>query len=493
MEAAKAFLRVSGRFIVFFVALGLAVVPAWAQTTVSANWVDSTGNWTTPSNWSCTCVPNNSPANVFNVTILAGAVSLDNTSSLASATINTLSLAAPLEINNGESMNVTGNADATPQGALNVASYGLGTSSPGLSVGGNFTGYATLGAPPIQGGTMSVAGAFIGGAYLYRDSALQVSSFTNTTDTPYTWDYGGTITVSGDLTNENGQVLSIAPSGGYNGNQGTLNVGGNLRNSGIVALGSTLTVSGNLINTATGDMEIYSISSASVMGGTSNSGKMTLAGAGGALDELPAVMTSGDFSNAGMLNLESGSVNSGGAYTQTAGSTNVDGTLMAPSVIISGGMLSGSGMIRGNIINAATVVPSTVVPSSCSPATPTTLTIHGNYTQDSDGTLVIDIASATDFSMLDIIGAASLGGTVDFEFLNGYVPAPNSEFTFLEASSITGGFRTFDFTNGSCPTCSFQMRTTPEPGSLILFGTALLGLAALLLRKRTLRETAGFI
>jgi hypothetical protein len=529
METDKSSFPVSGAFVIFLVVFALATSQVWAQTTVNANWTDSTGNWTTPSNWSCNCVPNNSSANVFNVTIPTGDVSLDDTSSLASATINTLSLGAPLEINDGESLNVTGNVDAT-HGSLAVDSFVYGPSAPllGLSVGGNFTGSVTVGSSVsnIYGtlSVVSVVGAFTGNAFLYPFSTLQASSFTNTN---YTRDYGGTITVSGDLTNENGQVIGILPNGPPNGNQGTLNVGGNLRNSGIVALqgyerdlGSTLNVSGNLINTSTGDIEIPSISTASVVGSTSNSGTMTLAGAGGLLNEFPAVMTSGDFSNAGTLNLESGdipefgssltvssfgntgmvdispsyirpggallTVSTGGDYTQTAGSTEVDGTLMAPSVIISGGTLSGSGTIHGNLVNGAIVSPLTVVPNSF-PATytPATLTVHGDYTQNADGALVIDIASAEDYSTLDISGTASLDGIVDFDFLNGYVPAANTDFTFLKADSITGAFSAFDFTNGSCPTCSFQVRTTPELGSLTLFGTGLLGLASLLLKKRT--------
>jgi hypothetical protein len=109
METCKGFLRISGSLALVATTLGLAAASAGAQTTVNANWTDATGKWTSASNWSCNCIPNNSPANVFNVTIPTGDVSLDNNSSLASSTINTLSPGASLEITDGESLNVTGN------------------------------------------------------------------------------------------------------------------------------------------------------------------------------------------------------------------------------------------------------------------------------------------------------------------------------------------------------------------------------------------------
>jgi hypothetical protein len=49
---------------------------------VNASWTDATGNWTTPSDWSCNRVPNNSSTKVFDMTVSTntGFASLDNTS-----------------------------------------------------------------------------------------------------------------------------------------------------------------------------------------------------------------------------------------------------------------------------------------------------------------------------------------------------------------------------------------------------------------------------
>lgn len=631
METGDTFLRVSGTFLLLIVVLGLGAAQVWAQTTINANWTDATGNWTTPSNWSCNCIPNNSPANVFNVTIPTGDVSLDNTSSLASATINALSLGSNLEINDGESLSVTGNVDAT-HGSLNVASY------PGLSVGGDLTANGVgvqLGAPNycaafpygcvpstyVTAGNVSVAGAFIGSATLNPYSTLQASSFTNT---GHLYNFGGTTAVSGDFTNGPGDDVELMATDIPVGSTSSLGVGANLTNSGVIdlvpgdhELGSVLYIGGNLTNTRTGDLEIQANSSVYLGGNTSNFGTINLTGEGDHASDLSTanfsnsgtvnigngqfspgfpgpslfVYTGGTYTQTagltdvawmlvapsviikggtlavesgaslmveppggaytqtagstdvrgtlialsvnikgGTLSVESGAslmvspggstyrqtagstevdgtlmaptvvisggtlsdigtvtVNAGGTYTQTAGSTEVYGTLMAPTVKISGGTLSGAGTIQGNVTDDAVLAP----------GDPATLTIDGNYTQNADGTLVIDIASATDFSMLDITGAASLDGTVDFDFLNGFVPGPHTDFAFLTAGSVAGDFSSLDFTGIKCSSCTFNLNTlsldigstppssaTPEPGTLALFGTGLLALATLPRKKQ---------
>ncbi|MGH9404043.1 MAG: PEP-CTERM sorting domain-containing protein [Terriglobia bacterium] len=172
----------------------------------------------------------------------------------------------------------------------------------------------------------------------------------------------------------------------------------------------------------------------------------------------------------------------------------MNGTLIGP-VHLTGGILSGSGTIDGDVLNGATVAP----------GDPTKLTINGNYTQDPNRTLVIDISSLTDFTVLDVTGTATLDGAVDFDFFDGYVPAANTAFPFLEAGYVSEDFTSLDFTGINCPTCFFDPYTltldigstppgpssdTPEPASMILFGTALLSMALLSRRKPvTARES----
>jgi hypothetical protein len=179
----------------------------------------------------------------------------------------------------------------------------------------------------------------------------------------------------------------------------------------------------------------------------------------------------------------------GGTYTQTAGLTKVYGTLTADGgVYINGGTLGGGGTVIGNITNSGGTVD---------PGDPTTLTIKGNYTQNSTGVLVIDIASATDFTKLDVTGTGTLDGTLDINF-DGYVPPANTDFAFLQAGGVAGDFTGLDVTGITCPTCGFDLSTlsfdttlppsaTPEPASFVLLGTALLGVGPLL-RKRVIAQ-----
>ena len=63
-----------------------------------------------------------------------------------------------------------------------------------------------------------------------------------------------------------------------------------------------------------------------------------------------------------------------------------------------------------------------------------------NYTQYA--TLMIQIAGTNtgDFSVLNVLGSASLSGSLDPLLLNGFVPTLGDSFTFLNYGSLTGEF-----------------------------------------------------
>lgn len=130
------------------------------------------------------------------------------------------------------------------------------------------------------------------------------------------------------------------------------------------------------------------------------------------------------------------------------------------------------------------------------PGDPQTLTINGNYTQDATGLLVIDIAGATDLDILDVNGNVALSGDVVVNFLNGYVPTANTQFSFLQTSgTVSGNFAAIDVNGLNCPTCSFDLSTlsldigstaptsaVPEPCAIAL--QALGSVAVAVARKR---------
>jgi hypothetical protein len=96
----------------------------------------------------------------------------------------------------------------------------------------------------------------------------------------------------------------------------------------------------------------------------------------------------------------------------------------------------GTGTISGAVLNTGGMVK----PGD----TPGTLTINGNYTQGSGGTLTIELggSAAGNYSVLDVTGRASLQGTVDFTTVNGFRPgAVRSTVPSVELLSLDDSIR----------------------------------------------------
>jgi autotransporter-associated beta strand protein len=118
-----------------------------------------------------------------------------------------------------------------------------------------------------------------------------------------------------------------------------------------------------------------------------------------------------------------------------SGILTVDSTLTSPTINVQpGGLLKGNGGIFGSVINLGAVGPG---------HSPGTLTINGNYTQTSSGTLSIEIDSSHNYSRLVVNGHATLGGTLQLTLASGYRPAQGTSFKVLTASEgISGTFQT---------------------------------------------------
>jgi hypothetical protein len=103
--------------------------------------------------------------------------------------------------------------------------------------------------------------------------------------------------------------------------------------------------------------------------------------------------------NAGTVDISPGSTLSAtsptSGYLQTAGVTLIDGTLSTLSgARLDGGILSGSGVVQGSLLNNAVVQPGGTVG---------TLTIDGNYTESSAGSLNVELAGPLTGSSIDCV------------------------------------------------------------------------------------------
>jgi hypothetical protein len=149
--------------------------------------------------------------------------------------------------------------------------------------------------------------------------------------------------------------------------------------------------------------------------------------------------TSGAFADAGMVDIGSTdlfSVNGGSSnYTQSAGTTVVDGTLTAGLTSINGGLLEGTGTVNNALINGGAVKPGD---------SPGTLTVNGSYTQTGSGNLLIQIGGTaiSQYDILDVTGAANLNGDLTFDAINGFTAAAGNAFFFLDYGSLLNQFST---------------------------------------------------
>jgi fibronectin-binding autotransporter adhesin len=267
----------------------------------------------------------------------------------------------------------------------------------------------------------------------------------------------GQFTNNGTLSAAAGSTLAIASPNFTNFNSNTLTggtyvVGGILQfnNADIVNNAATVTLTGS----AAEIKDQNGLDGLRAFDNNTASGSFTLEG--GAL-----LTTPGAFSNAGSVDIfGSDFFGAGGAYTQTAGTTHVDGDLSASAVNIDGGVLKGT----GTVIGAVTVTTGGAVSPGDSPGT---LSITGNYIQTSSGILDLEFAGpgAGQFDVLNIGGSSSLSGTLDLVGLAGFTPFNGETFGVMNFASRTG---TFSTVNGLDLGSGYRFHVQYNPGNVTL-------------------------
>jgi hypothetical protein len=257
-------------------------------------------------------------------------------------------------------------------------------------------------------------------------------------------------------------------SGGFMGGVGTTTYNGALSLLGTTKVlngGRHLTTNGTTTWTGTGDIQTCQsgLNCVIVNAGTwdiQNNQAINAAGGG-----TTAFVNSGtikktvgtgitsitsNFSTSSSVQVTTGTLSFFGGYTQTAGTTLLNGGALTSSspLSIQGGTVQGTGTITGGM----TSVAGHVVPGQ----SPGLLTVAGNYIQQALGALDVEIGgttAGTQYDQLNVAatgGAATLNGALNVSLANGFVPALGQTFTIVNALSRTGTFATTSFPGIGC-------------------------------------------
>jgi len=425
---------------------------------------------------------------------------------------------ASINVNSGAALQLETGGTYTNNGTINLAGATLLLDATGNGASGNTVTLAGSGSLTLSnsGGNMITEASGNSGLTLVNGAGHTIQGAGEIGGDPtFTLNNQGTMNANqpagiqiaaGSIVNSGlmeataGSVLEIASVPGVTfTNNGTVNVAA----SSMFTVGNATKFTNYQNQTLTGGT--YDIAGGFLFAGAdivTNQATLSLSGDGAVVDALSdqnglrdfsdngaqgqfsllddaTLQTGGDFTNQGAVDISAGSLfavgpTGTGTSSQTGGSTVLDGTLKAGTVVLDGGDLSGTGTLIGNLENDANVDPGD---------DPGTLTINGSYTQDSGGVLNIGIESGSIFDVLAISGNAQLDGTLNLTMLSGFRPQYLEEFTIMTFSSSSGDFANL---TSNADGGWEEIRTAdslgvefvaPEPSTWVLFAAGLAGFA----------------
>ena len=152
----------------------------------------------------------------------------------------------------------------------------------------------------------------------------------------------------------------------------------------------------------------------------------------------------GDGASAGgvaPLEISHGAIVTSGNTTVFGRGSIIDDSILTNNelTIDVGGSLSGNGTVTGDVTTGGTVQPGDSVG---------TLALQGDFTQSSTGTLVAEISGPgpTDHDFLSITGDATIDGTLEVRFVDGFLPTAGEVFDLISVGgSISGNFAQITF------------------------------------------------
>jgi autotransporter-associated beta strand protein len=376
----------------------------------------SSSNFVVTANGGTVTAPTGGSATLSGIISGAGAMTIDGAGTVIFSGINSYTGATTLDT--GATLSLTGDGSiAASSSLLNNGSFDISGTTSGTSVQAILgTGTVSLGSQDltITNATGDLSGAIDGTGGISITGGTQTLSGINS--------YTGATIVSGGALELTGSLASTEVTI----SSGSLNV----TNSGLAA-STNLTVNGGATNLYSNQ----SIASLNGSGGTVSidSGSALTLTSGGSYDGVVAgsgslVIVGGTNYFDGNSTLSGGTSVTGGTLSIGSSESTNTASLAGDVAVATAGTLAGHGSIGGSVTNSGVVAPGGSIG---------TLTVNGNYAQNSSATLMTTI-TPTENSVLAVTGTAALAGTFQIDAENGTYG--KRRYTVLTSSGLSGTF-----------------------------------------------------
>ena len=347
-------------------------------------------------------------------------------------------------------------------------------------VTGNFGVFGNVGGTlKVEGANISGVAALVGNVEITANTTL-TSTGTIAGGDPFGFGPGTTTTDAGVTTTFNGEFQSVGTLKVDNGGVLAFTNGSALDSGDINTNGGLVTLNGNVAftNTNTGNFHAEVQSGTWTVDTFDNTANTTTTIDNGAT----LAVTSGSITlNGGTLTIRNGGTVDPLSYDQLTGTLNLRGTLDADTVNLEGGDIN---VGQNGIFETTADVTNSIELSVAGDTHEASWTLD-SYTQTTDGTLDLNINSASDFDQLLLSDTATLDGVLKF-FWN--FSGPYSPLTIIHTSNgVNGTFASYQGLAAgwtvvyTANDVILEELATPEPAMAL---PMLLALAVALKRRR---------